>query len=72
MDKEHGSNDSIAPSEQELVLSTLELDQLAEVKKLRVPRRRLTRPQTLLLWALRLYLLFMMAVVLYQVITGAK
>ncbi len=72
MDEEHGSNNSIAPSEQELVLSTLELDQLAEIKKQRVPRRRLTRPEALTLWALRLYLLFMMAVVIYQVSVAAK
>ncbi len=72
MAPEPGTNNSIAPSEQELVLAALELDQLAEIKKQRVPRRRLTRPETLLLWALRLYLLFMMAVVIYQVSTAAK
>lgn len=72
MAPEPGTNNSIASSEQELVLAALELDQLAEIKKQRVPRRRLTRPETLLLWALRLYLLFMMAVVLYQVSAGAR
>ncbi len=72
MDTQNSANNSIAPSEQELVLSTLELDQLAEVKKQRVPRRRLTRPETLLLWALRIYLVFMMAVVIYQVWSGAR
>ena len=58
-------------SEQDLVLSTLEPDQLAEAKKQHVPRRRLKRPEVLLLWGLRLYLLFMIAVVVYQAWTGA-
>jgi hypothetical protein len=71
MDK-HGASDSFAPSEQELVLATLELEQLAEVKKQRVPRRHLKRSETGILWALRIYLLFMMAVVIYQVWTGVR
>ena len=58
-------------SEQDLVLSTLEPDQLAEAKKQHVPRRRLKGPEVLLLWGLRLYLLFMIAVVIYQAWTGA-
>lgn len=57
-------------SEQDLVLSTLEPDQLAEAKKQRVPRRRLRRPELLVLWFLRIYLLFMIAVVVYQAWTG--
>jgi len=58
-------------SEQDLVLSTLEPDQLAEAKKQHVPRRRLKGPEVLLLWGLRIYLLFMIAVVVYQAWTGA-
>jgi len=58
-------------SEQDLVLSTLEPDQLAEAKKQHVPRRRLKGPEVLLLWGLRIYLLFMIAVVIYQAWTGA-
>jgi hypothetical protein len=58
-------------TEQELVLATLEPDQLAEAKKHRVPRRRLRRREMVILWALRIYLLFMIAVVIYQAITGA-
>lgn len=57
---------SVDLSEQELVLSTLEPEQLAEAKKVRVPRRRLRGRELLVLWFLRIYLLFMMAVVAYQ------
>jgi len=59
-------------SEVRLVLWTLEPDQLAEAKKQRVPRRRLKGAELLVLWALRVYLLFMVAVVIYQAWTGAR
>jgi len=58
-------------AEEELVLSTLEPEQLAEAKKVRVPRRRLKGPELLVLWFLRIYLLFMVLVVVYQAWTGA-
>ncbi len=64
--KEH-AEDSISSSDQKLVLSSLEHDQLAKAKKHFIPRRHLKGPELLVLWALRLYLLFMMAVVGYQV-----
>ena len=54
-------------TDQSWVLSSLEPDQLARAKKHPIPRRRLKGPELLILWALRLYLLFMMAVVAYQV-----
>ena len=60
-----------SPSEQDLVLATLEPDQLAESKKQHVPRRRLKGPELLVLWFLRIYLLFMIVVVIYQAWTGA-
>ncbi len=63
-------DDAVNLSEEELVLSTLEPDQLAEAKKQRVPRRRLRRSELLVLWFLRIYLLFMVAVVVYQAWTG--
>jgi hypothetical protein len=56
-----------APSDQTWVLSSLEPEQLANAKKHPIPRRHLKGPELLVLWALRLYLLFMMAVVTYQV-----
>jgi hypothetical protein len=58
--------------QQDLVLSTLEPDQLADAKRRHVPRRHLKRPEILLLWCLRIYLLFMVAVVVYQSWTGAR
>jgi hypothetical protein len=63
-DKEHNS---ITSSDQELVLSSLEPEQLAGLKKHLIPRRHLTGLEKFTLWSLRIYLLFMMAVVIYQV-----
>jgi hypothetical protein len=61
-------DDMRAPaSDQSWVLSSLEHDQLARAKKHFIPRRRLKGPELLIIWALRLYLLFMMFVVAYQV-----
>jgi hypothetical protein len=62
--------DSTGLSDEDLVLSTLEPDQLAESKKQRIPRRSLRRGELLVLWFLRVYLLFMVAVVVYQAWTG--
>ncbi len=59
-------------SEQELVLSTLEPDQLAEAKKQRIPRRQLRRGELIVLWGLRVYVLFMVVVIVYQVWTGGR
>jgi hypothetical protein len=59
-------------SDQSWVLSSLEPDQLANAKKHPIPRRHLKGPELLILWALRLYLLFMMAVVGYQVWIAAR
>ena len=63
-------NNSGSLSDEELVLAALEPDQLAEAKKQRIPRRRLRRGEAVVLWLLRIYLLFMLAVVVYQVSTG--
>ena len=62
----------MSSSDQKLVLSTLEHDQLAKAKKHFIPRRHLKGPELVVLWGLRLYLLFMMAVVGYQVWLAAK
>jgi hypothetical protein len=61
----------ISTTDQTLVLSSLEHDQLVGVKKQHIPRRHFNGPELVVLWALRLYLLFMMAVVAYQVWTAA-
>ena len=59
-------------SDQTWVLSSLEHDQLANAKKHPIPRRHLKGPELLVLWALRLYLIFMMGVVGYQVWIAAR
>ncbi len=65
----HGS--PVSP-DQELVLSSLELDQLAAVKKQPIPRRHLRGFEKFLLWSLRIYVLFMIIVVIYQVLAGTR
>jgi hypothetical protein len=49
------------------VTAVLEHDQLSQAHKRAVPRKRLHGAQLMILWLLRIYLLFMLAVVLYQV-----
>ena len=68
-DKEHSS---ITTSDQELVLSLLEPEQLAGLKKHVIPRRRLRGLTRLVVWSLRIYLLFMTVVVIYEVWTGVR
>ncbi len=58
--------------EQSRALTVLEPEQLAQAKRQHPPtRRRLTRGEILLLWSLRVYLLFMIGVVVYQLWTGS-
>lgn len=54
------------------ILASLEPDQLTEAKHQRLPRRRLKGSEVLLLWSLRVYLLFMIGVVVYQVLTASR
>jgi hypothetical protein len=61
----------ISGADQELVLSSLEHDQLVKAKKHFIPRRHLKGPELVVLWSLRIYLLFMMVVVGYQVWVAA-
>ena len=72
MNPPHQAPTVIAAAERALVLSSLEGDQLVEAKKRHVPRRKLKGVELVMLWSLRLYLLFMMAVVLYQVGSGTR
>lgn len=58
---------SLAPE----ILASLEPDQLTRAKHRRLPRRALKGSEILLLWSLRLYLLFMVGVVVYQFLAGA-
>ena len=72
MVKKEQAQVTISSSDQSLVLSSLEHDQLAKAKKHLIPRRHLKGFELLILWSLRLYLLFMMAVVGYQVWTAVR
>ena len=71
MAKELKGQDSASLADENLVLSTLEPDQLAEAKKQRIPRRLLKGRELLVLWLLRIYLVFMIVVVIYQSWTAA-
>jgi hypothetical protein len=53
------------------ILASLEPDQLTRAKHRRLPRRALKGSEIFLLWSLRLYLLFMIGVVVYQFVAGA-
>jgi hypothetical protein len=66
------STPRISALDQNLVLSSLEPDQLVEAKKHPIPRRHLKAPVLLILWTLRIYLIFMTAVVAYQVWLAAR
>lgn len=61
----------IQPGEKDQILASLEPDQLAAAKQ-HFSRRALKGPEVLLVWSLRLYLLFMIAVVIYQIWIGAR
>jgi hypothetical protein len=64
--------DDVALSDKDLVLSSLEPDQLSSFKRSPIPRRQLTLLQMSILWALRGYLIFMVAVVIYQLWSGTR
>lgn len=66
-------NDDIPETSQDtFVTAVLEPEQLSEAHKKPVPRRRLSGPLLLVLWLMRIYLLFMIAVVVYQVWSGLR
>ena len=54
------------------VLKNLDRDQLVQEKSAPVPRRQLRGGQLLLVWALRIYLIFMMVVVFWQAWTAVR
>ncbi len=56
----------------DFVLLNLEQEQLAEVRSRRLGRRHLRPYELALMWLLRVYLLFMVGVVIYQVYLAAR
>ena len=67
--KDKGTQLRSPPPIKQLVLSSLEPEQLARLKKHLIPRRHLSGLEKFVMWSLRIYLLFMMVVVIYQVLT---
>ena len=65
-------HEHVSDADAGFVLSTLEHDQLVVAKNVSVPRRRLRGGELLILWALRVYVLFMMAVVMWQAWTATR
>jgi hypothetical protein len=79
MEKEFGSasathgNTTLRRAQIESVINALEPDQLIAAKvQHHCSRRRLTRTEMVLFWALRIYLVFMVGVVVYQIWTGLR
>ncbi|MGD0212241.1 MAG: hypothetical protein ABSB87_03340 [Terriglobales bacterium] len=55
------------------VMTALEPDQIISTKEHHhCPRRQLTRIEMILFWALRIYLVFMVGVVVYQILTAVR
>ena len=75
MEKEFDSATGAELSREEFttVMTALEPDQLISTKEQHhCPRRQLTRTEMILFWALRIYLVFMVGVVMYQIWTGVR
>ena len=74
-DSATGAEMRVEVSREELtaVMTALEPDQIVSTKEHHhCPRRRLTRNEMVLFWALRIYLVFMVGVVVYQIWTGVR
>jgi hypothetical protein len=75
MEKEFDSRRDTEVSREEMasVITALEPDQIISTKEHHhCPRRRLTRTEMVLFWGLRIYLVFMVGVVVYQIWKGVR
>jgi hypothetical protein len=68
-----GPDAEVSREEFTSVMTALEPDQIVSTKDHQhCPRRRLTRTEMIVFWALRIYLVFMVGVVVYQIWTGVR
>ncbi len=56
----------VSPAAKDMVMSSLERGQLTGMKKQILPRRKLAGVEVAVLWSLRVYLVFMVVVVVYK------
>jgi hypothetical protein len=56
----------VSPAAKDLVMSSLERGQMTGMKKQTLPRRKLAGVEVAVLWSLRVYLVFMVVVVVYK------
>lgn len=68
MSAEHSQREKVTQAE--AVIASLEPEQLSSAKAHHYARRKLGRVETGLLWLLRVYVLFMMVVVVFQILSG--
>jgi hypothetical protein len=61
----------VSAAAKEMVMSTLEPGQLAGMKKQFLAKRKLTGVEVAVLWSLRIYLVFMVVVVVYKILFAA-